>query len=535
MKSPGILAQVRAHNLPVLVGGIVLAGLGVVGVLVFNTATWWALALIVLGLVALGFFLAANLSNVKEVGRKRSTQVRANLSLVAAAMLAIVVTVNYIVSRHPVRFDLTANHMYTLAPETLDALKGLTQDVNVTLLMSGKRALPAVGQAQALLQEYAKYSGKFHFKVVDVDKNPSEAKRLGIHEYNTVVFESGDNRKDVLQRDYITYAFTGQQPTPKFQGESAFTSALASMKDSVHSVVYFTTGHGERDRNNPQGDGLNTFQEMLQKENYDVKDLNLLAAGKIPEDATVIAIAGPSRAFQPTEVAALRAFVKNGGKVLAMLDPWVNSGLDPLLRDFGVKTENDVVIDPTSFAFPDVRSVIPVYGAHAIVSKLADQRLASILPFARGLEKTDPGMKGATSTVLLQSTDKGFGDTVEKDKYFKFHKGQDLKGPIPMAIASEWPLSDKPGVTARLVVFGSSLFVINQMVQAPGNIDLGLNSFSWLVGDDKKITIRPKEDDNRTLNLSNTGVSIIYYLTVVLMPLGVIGAGILIWWRRRSL
>ena len=529
----------RLYNQPVLLGGIALVAAGLLGMLIFNSTTWWGLALTLSGVAALAVFLAANLANVKEIGRKRSTQVRANLSLVAVAILAIVITLNYIVSRHPVRFDWTSNGVNTLASQTTDILKGLKQDVTVTLLISGKHTNPQIGmqigRAQALLEEYGKYSTKFHFKAVDVDKNPVEAKRLDIHEYNTVVFESGDNRKDVLQRDYITYVFTGQQPTAKFEGESAFTSALLKMSDTSHPVFYFTTGHGERDRSNPQGDGLNTFQEMLQKEDYDIRDLNLLTSGKIPDDAAVIAILGPSHSFQPSEIALLKDFVKKGGKVVAMVDPTINSGLEPFFKDFGVKLGNDLVLDALSFAPPDMRAVIPQYESHPIVSMLADQRLVTVLPFSRSVGKTDPGLKGATTTVLMQTTDKGFGETDLKDRALKYHPGLDLKGPVPMAVAAEWTLPDKPDTTARLVVFGNSTFVTNQMVQAPGNIDLGLNSFSWALGDNNKISIHPKEDENRVLNLSNVGASFISYLTILVLPGAVLVAGSVIWWRRRSL
>jgi ABC-2 type transport system permease protein len=144
-------------------------------------------------------------------------------------------------------------------------------------------------------------------------------------------------------------------------------------------------------------------------------------------------------------------------------------------------------------------------------------------------------LKGATATVMMQTTDKGYGETDLHDKALKYHPGIDLKGPVPMAVAAEWPLPDQPNTTARLVVFGNSTFITNQMVQAPGNIDLGLNSFSWAVGDDSKISIHPKEDTNRVLNLSNVGASFIGYFTIMVLPGAVLIAGIVIWWRRRSL
>jgi ABC-type uncharacterized transport system involved in gliding motility auxiliary subunit len=224
---------------------LVIGGLLAVGIL--NTTTWWNITMMVLGLVVLVFFLVANLAEVKAVGKKRSTAVRANLSLVAVAMVGIVIGVNYIVSRHPVRFDMTSNKIYTLSDQTLEALKKLTQDVDVTMFTSAKRSSAEIQKAQQLLQEYAKNSTKFHFKIVDGDRNPAEARQLKVTEANTVVFMSGDNRKDVLQRDYVTYALQGRTPTPKFQGESTFTSALMAMTDTSHLTFYFTEGHGEKD------------------------------------------------------------------------------------------------------------------------------------------------------------------------------------------------------------------------------------------------------------------------------------------------
>src|SRR6185295_4735481 len=112
---------------------------GVFAALIVGATTWWNLTLIFLGLVVLGLFLVANLAKVKEAGKKRSTVVQANLTLVALAMLGIVGGLNYIVSRHPARFDMTSNKFYTLSDQTLDALAKLTQDVKVTFFFAGKQ------------------------------------------------------------------------------------------------------------------------------------------------------------------------------------------------------------------------------------------------------------------------------------------------------------------------------------------------------------------------------------------------------------
>lgn len=158
MKIQPFFLRVRTYNEAVLSAGLLLVVGGIFAVLIFGTTNWWNLTLVALGTLVLGLFLAANLAEVKAVGKKKSTLVQANLALVAAAMLGIVGGLNYIVTRHPIRFDLTANKMYTLADQTTDILKKLPQDVNVTLFTSAKRSTAEIMRAQQLLEEYAKVS-----------------------------------------------------------------------------------------------------------------------------------------------------------------------------------------------------------------------------------------------------------------------------------------------------------------------------------------------------------------------------------------
>ncbi len=535
MNPSAFFNQVRAYNTYVLSAGLALLFGGLLAVAVLNTANWWNLALVGLGLLALALFLAANLAEVKAVGKKRATVVRANLTFVSLAMLGIVIGLNYIVSSHPVRFDLTSNKIYTLSDQTRDVLKKLTQDVDVTLFTSSRRSSAEIQKAQQLLEEYAKGSNKFHFKVVDGDKNPSEAKRLNITEVNTVVFQSGDNRKDVLQRDYVTYALQGRQPMPKFQGEAAFTQALMTMTDTTHLAVYFTEGHGEKDLSNPQPDGYNNLKSLLEKQNYDVKTVNLLTSGKIPDDAAVLAVLGPEKPFDASEEKLVSDYLQKGGKLVLFVDPTVKCGLDPLLKDYGVKLGDDIVVDPTSYAYPDIRALVPQYSYHAIVEKLSDSHMASILPFMRSVQKIDPGIKGVTQTVFLQTTDKGWGITNFKEKKPVYHPGLDTKGPVPLAIACEVASPGDPTKKTRLVVYGGSTFLANQTVEQYANPDLGVNTFSWATEQENKISIHPREDETRILNLTNVSVSLIFWVCVVIIPFGTLLVGGVLWWNRRSL
>jgi ABC-type uncharacterized transport system involved in gliding motility auxiliary subunit len=537
LKSTAFFIKLRTYNPLVLAAGLLLMVGGILTILIMDTTNWWNLSIVILGLIVLGMFVTANLAEVKEVGKRRTTVARANLAVVAITILIIVGGLNYIVSRHPIRFDLTSNKFYSLADQTLDALQQLKQDVTVTFCTTSKQQDPSIGsqiqRAQALLEEYSKHSTKFHLKVVDMDRNPTEAKRLGIHEYNTVVFESGDNRKDVLQRDYLTMSFTGRSRSYKFQGEEAFTAALLKMSDTTHLTFYFTLGHGERELNNPQIDGLNLFNDMLEKQNYTDKTLDISQTGKIPDDAAAVAVIGPTRPFQPAEVDALEKYLQEGGKLVLCLDPTIKTGLDPLLKEYGVKLGNDLVVDSVQHNFMDSREVIPNYLNHPIVEKLASDHINTLMPSSRSVQKADPTLKGVTQTVFMQTSGTGYG--VTDGKNHSYRKGLDTAPPVPLAIACEWVPADAPTKKTRLVVFGTSSFLANHYVAAGGDLDVGLNTFNWVSEQENKISIHPKEEDNRMLQFTNVTAHFIMYLTIFILPLIVLVTGTLVWYRRRSL
>ncbi|HVZ81954.1 MAG TPA: GldG family protein [bacterium] len=526
--------RIRSLNVVFLSVGMALLLGGILAVLVLDTTSWWNITLMALGLVLLILFLSANLADVKAVGKRRGTVVRANLTLVSVAMAGIIIGLNYIVSRHPFRYDMTSNKIYTLSDQTLEILGKLKQEVDVTMITSAKRSSAEIQKAQQLLEEYGKHSTKFRLKVVDGDRNPAEVQKLRVTEANTVVFESGANRKDVLQRDYITYSMMGRQPVPKFQGEAAFTSALLKMVDDSHKTFYLTEGHGERDLNSPQGDGLNGIKELLEKENYTVKSLNLLTSGKIPEDATLIGIIGPEKPFQNSEEVFLRDYLKKGGKMVLCVDPMVHSGLDALLKDFGLSLDNDYLVDMTMSIPPDPRNIVPQYMGHSIVQKLADSRVLTIMPFMRSIHKGTAALEGVVQGLLMQTTSNGYGGKDFKARTLKREPG-DLSGPLDMGYACEYPVPGSSDKKARLVVIGGSNFMTNNFLQAPGNGDLAINCFSWAAEDENKISIHPKTEENRTVNLTTVSANLIKYVAVGLIPFGTLLLGGVVWYRRRSL
>lgn len=60
-----------------------------------------------------------------------------------------------------------------------------------------------------------------------------------------------------------------------------------------------------------------------------------------------------------------------------------------------------------------------------------------------------------------------------------------------------------------------------------------MNMINWLASDEDLISIRPKEPEDRRVQLSRMQMAMLRLTSQFLIPLAVIIAGVFVWWRRR--
>jgi len=117
----------------------------------------------------------------------------------------------------------------------------------------------------------------------------------------------------------------------------------------------------------------------------------------------------------------------------------------------------------------------------------------------------------------------------------------DKQGPIPVGVALTKTF-EKEGAKegevniaeAKIVVYGDSDFVSNTHLRLSGNRDLFLNSIAWLSGEESLIAIRGKEVDATPLFLRKGQSRMLFFVTVIIMPLLVIAIGVVMLIRRRK-
>ncbi len=475
---------------------------------------------------------------------RRRTVFAASSTAAVVLAVALVAMVNWLGYRHYSRGDWTSSKLYTLSAKSLNILKGLHADVRVVVLMTP--STPLFSETKELLDRYQAASPRIKVEYIDPERDPLRTKTLaqefGVSTANTVVFASGGRKKYVTSDQLAEYDYSGMQmgQAPKlkgFKGEEQFTAAILAVVNPKVPKVYFVTGHGEHDPDAADGSGYSQLKDAIKRDNYDVEKTTLLA-GAVPADCDLLVIAGPKAPFTDPEKAALKAYLDKGGRALVMLDPVLgdraqSSGLEALLKGYGVEVDNDLVVDPSKqLPFFSLAAVyVDQFRSHPVVDGM--QGLAVLFPIARSV--TTVAAPGATSSILLTTSDKGWGQRDLKANatgQLEIKKAPgDVPGPVPLGVAAQSEKDKEHGW--RLVVFGNSAFASNQYLANAGNSNLVLNAVNWLANQEQALGIAPRSPEQVQLFLSETQMSHVLLISLILLPACAIALGVAVWWRRR--
>ena len=476
----------------------------------------------VLGLGALIAYLSAGLEQVRGVVSERSTKYGANVLVGSAVFLAVLGLLNYLSTRHNHRFDLTEQGVFSLSTQSINVVKNLQDDLQVQAFVEGG----VNPELRDLLDSYKYASPKVKYELVDPDKQPEMAEKYKVTNYNTVRFEYGKESTSITQ------------PT-----EENITNAIIKVTRTTHKTVCFVEGHGEPDIDDAQGpSGYASVKDGLANENYEVKKILLASMAAVPDDCSMVIVGGPQKPYLDNELSALGKFLDGGGHAVFLLAPRTGSELQPLLAKWGVKLDDDVVVDEVVRLFQG-----PSLGLNPLVNTYAPSheitrgfKQLTIFPMTRSVRSDAAGKKGLQVTELAKTSPQSWGET---DLTTLFDKGEasldpnaDVKGPAPVAVVVTADLKqmggDKDGTT-RLAVFGSAGFAGNkEMGGTYFNRDLLMNTMDWVVGQADLVSIRPRGVRASRAQFTPDQQLVIFYLSVLVMPELLLIAGIAVWWRR---
>ena len=348
------------------------------------------------------------------------------------------------------------------------------------------------------------------------------------------------------------FTYNGKSERTTGRSEQDFTNALKRLLVGTSKKVYFVQGHGEHDPDgSDQHTGYTGAVAALKGDNFETGKLALAQEGKIPDDASVLIIAGPQTDFLAPEMDMLRAYLKKGGKLFLMIDPVQKfdspqlANLIALAKEWGVDVGNDYVLDQSGVgqmfgAGPQV-PIAMTYPPHPITTGFNEM---TAFQLARSVTPITGGSNGHTAQAIAQTSARSWAETNLKELLVnhkatpEFDKG-DKAGPIALVSAVSAAVTDAPaGATpdapraeTRVVVAGDSDFASNGLLGFQGNRDFFTNTVNWLAQQEDLISIRPRDPEDRRIQLTADQSERIFYLTVFIIPGLLFLNGVRVWWR----
>ena len=517
-------------GLILLAGVALLAAAGALHFVLLEVGAWTT------GLAAAGALLtAAGAAGLRGELAALVRGRRGEIALFTLGVIGILLALAYLTVRYPARFDLTTSGRFSLSDATVTMLRRLERPVHVVFFHD-----PMMRETVELYELVARQTPRVTVELYDPMINPAQARRYGVNFAGTAVMESEGRRLQVNSG-----------------AEADIANGILRVAQAATQRVCFLDGHGEPDpfslesHDHLEGaaghshglgvkyvlherHGMAKARSALETLNYRVEKVLLLRQTAGLGDCALLVVAGPKVALLPAEVAAVSAYLAGGGHALFMLEPFVRTGLEPVIREYGIVVDDDIVIDEASHFWADVSApAVSDYNRHQITRELP----LTFFPGARSLSPTPQRVPGTAVVPFVNSSPRSWGQA--DPERAGFVKGRDVPGPMTlMAGALRWRVTpdgtpDETGPRSRIVVVGDSDFATNSFFHIMGNGTLFLNTINFLAAQENLIGIQPRTSDPPRVNLTNRQMKGTLVLSVLLVPAALAVVGTAVWWKQR--
>jgi len=413
--------------------------------------------------------------------------------------------------------DWTADRHFELFPATRRALAALPAQLNATLYHD--RGDPRARRTRMLLEEFARL-GPVHVRVRNLEEAQEDVDRFGIRGTNAVVLE--------LRGAYETV----DRPT-----EGGLLEAILRLRGAPTRILYTAVGEGEGDAESVEPSGYSGLAAALMTEGYVLRGLATAAAKQVPDDAAGLLVVGARRALRQEAALAVEHYLERGGRLVALLEPGVRSGLEETLERFGFSVPDALVIDPAAGPIEGapvgVNPIVAAYASHSITQGLSNRTFTFFLK-ARPVEAVRKPKPEDQLVSLAFTSPRSWLDfdpaAVQRTSSPRPPPGTVFQR-YPLVAAGRYP---RPAGEARIVVFGDADFATNQYLRSLYNLDLLLNAIHWALAREDAITLRPKLlTPNQDPLTPQQTLGMLYSVGLLLPELLLIGAA-LAWLRRRG-
>ena len=418
--------------------------------------------------------------------------------------------------RLPAEFDWTRTGRHSVSEAGTKVLERLQGGITVTAYARDQAPLRLA--ISDFIAKYQRIKADIDLRFINPDSVPDEVRELGISINGELVLE-----------------FQGRTEHVRAADESTFINALIRLTRGTDKWIVFLEGHGERHPLGKANHDLGDWVHHLGNRGYNTQPLNLAEVNAVPDNTSVLVLAGPQVPLLPGEIDILLRYLEQGGNLLWLLDPGEKGVPEQLTGLLGIAVPAGTIIDVAGqlIGINDPTIVMitsSLYGRHPALNGF---NFTTLFPKAAPLLPAQDG--GWTTTVMLSTGDHTWLETGPLDNNSRFDVDADLQGPLTIAIGMERTVGSGSIATKqqKIIIMGDGDFLSNTYLGNSGNLDLGIRFINWLSEDDNLIDIPARIAADTQLTVSPVIMGITGILLLLGMPLLLLVSGLAIWWRRR--
>lgn len=477
------------------------------------------------------------LFNTKKVAasfKTRSFRVGSYSVAATLVFIAIAVVINILAGALPagwMEFDTTSNQMFTMSQQTEEMISGLEEEVTVYWL--ARNTYEDVN-VETLLDKYADLSSNFKVVQKDPDLYPSFATNY-VEKFNenSLIVTCGDRYRyvdyyEIFVLDEYSYYYNGVESW-SFSGEQALTSAVDFVISEDLPKLYLLSGHGESAL-------AESFAAAVESENIETESLTLLSTGAVPEDADGVMINSPQSDISAEEKQLLEDYLAGGGKLLVFTDLLNGTrltNLEAVMGAYGVTLNEGLVVeaDQSYYAMERPFCLLPALGNHSVSAPLTENGYRVLMFPAQGLTVAQDTPEGVYVSKLLTTSDSAYSKVAGMNLTTYEKEDGDIEGPFALSVS----IADSNTGAGIIWTASSSMLTDNtNTLVSGGNQDLFLNMVNYLCEPEGGgISIRAKSLATEYLSLDSATIAAFSLMLIVVLPVGYLVAGIVVWYRRK--
>lgn len=500
-------------------------------------------------------------NGVKVAADVKKRVIRGGFSTIMVVLaIAIVVVLNVIASavetKAGLKIDLTSNKIYSLSAQTESNIRSIMNKKNENGEYSNEFVIYSFANDYTqdnligkTLERYAALSNNITLSVLDPAKDSILRNKFTgvgdqVEDKTVVVFNSKKNSFRVIKYEDMYYT-DKENNVSYWTLEQKLTSAFMFLDSGrAQTNVYFLTGHGETVTNVKFSERAKLLKEKLEEENFKVDNIDL--AMNDLRSGDILIVIGPSSDISKQDRDKVIKFLDANGKALFFLDPSSSrlKNFEAILDHYMIKFKNEIVCenDESRHTQNSLLDLVPeVISNKEITNGIINSKSSVYAGSCAYIEEYNPSSDLLTVLPLLNTSDRSvcipYEDYITGAYENKMSEyTEEKRRCIGLALYQKDSSSMQIDEGTRICVFSSSELALGERSGSAGNVSLIKNCVNWVDNKTNTISISGVQMNAYELSIADAAtVKTLVTIVIIVIPVLILGGGVIIWLRRKNL